>query len=129
MKPRDGYCPAPPAAPKNPPSPPKFRRSQPDWLELTADGAIIKLERPLTFDVGAVAGFQGASISHERICMRHPTVEDRDNARADAVDTEDCERKLFAILTPFTAAQLAKLRLTDYMRLQEAYCWLIGLLK
>ncbi|MFK1433032.1 phage tail assembly protein [Pseudomonas aeruginosa] len=90
-------------------------KKQPEWLELTADAAVITLSRPSTVN----------SVSVDRITLRAPTVRDVRQVGRLGGDAEERELQLFASLAEVGVSDLESLRLVDYQRLQEGYFRLV----
>lgn len=83
-----------------------------EWLKQNEDGSVdITLSKPATIN--------GAQVSFLR--MREPTVADQLAAKSAGADAKDVELAMFANLMETTPADLHRLKLRDYSRLQAAF--------
>ncbi|MBK3511317.1 phage tail assembly protein [Pseudomonas sp. MF6747] len=84
----------------------------PEWLELTAAGAVVKLKYPLEVD--------GTKV--DKIQMRAPCLRDLRAAGATTNgDQEQLEVNLLCSLTEIGEKDLGAIKTVDYKRLQEGY--------
>lgn len=83
-----------------------------DWMDVSDDGSVtITLSRPLEIN--------GAKVSY--IVMREPDVEDQIISNETRGSDVVKEVTLFSNLCTISPADLRKLKLRDYMRLQAAF--------
>lgn len=84
----------------------------PEWLELSADGAVVTLKYPLEVD----------GMKRDKITMRAPCLRDLRAASATANgDQEQLEVNLLCSLTQIGDKDLGAIKTVDYKRLQEGY--------
>lgn len=84
----------------------------PEWLVLSADGAVVTLKYPLEVD----------GMKRDKIAMRAPCLRDLRAASAMANgDQEQLEVNLLCSLTQIGDKDLGAIKTVDYKRLQEGY--------
>ena len=95
---------------------PTTEKSLPKWLQLSGDGFRISLKYPTEL----------SGVTVDTLMMRAPCVRDVRAAQATSNgDAEQRELSLFASLTQTPEAELAALKVVDYMRLQAGYFRLV----
>lgn len=88
----------------------------PRWLTVGADSATVKLSRPIDMN----------GVKQNQLTMRVPTVGDlRAAAKQNKDDKESQEITLFASLAGCAPADIERLSVADYGRVQEGYFRLI----
>lgn len=85
--------------------------NKPEWLEEKDDGTHIKLAKAIDIDGVAIA----------TLVMREPTVDDQLSATKSKGDDAEREITLFANLCEVSPAEIRKLSLRDYKRVQRAF--------
>ncbi|MBC6626160.1 phage tail assembly protein [Pseudomonas sp.] len=84
----------------------------PEWLELSADGAVVTLKYPIEVD----------GVKRDKIPMRAPCLRDIRAATASASgNQEQYEVNLFCSLTQIGEKDLGAIKTVDYKRMQEGY--------
>lgn len=84
----------------------------PSWLNITEDGVIVTLRKPIVID----------GVTVDKLTMREPTVRDIRAAGAIANgDDEVRELNLFSSLTQVGQSTLESIGVRNYNRLQEGY--------
>lgn len=84
----------------------------PSWLNITEDGVIVTLRKPIVID----------GVTVDKLTMREPTVRDIRAASAMANgDDEVRELNLLSSLTQVGQGALDSIGLRNYKRLQEGY--------
>lgn len=92
-------------------------KPMPEWLALGADAAIIQLSKPVELN----------GVRTDRISLRSPTIGDMRAAnKLNKDDDEAKEIQLFATLAECGVADIERLTLRDYGRLQEGYFRLVS---
>lgn len=89
----------------------------PTWLAVTADNATITLSRAIELN----------GVRCDRLVLRTPTIGDmRHAARLHKDDKEAQEIQLFANLAECSPADIERLSMRDYGRVQEGYFRLVA---
>lgn len=84
----------------------------PEWLTLSAEGAVVTLKYPLDVD----------GMKRDKIVMRAPCLRDLRAAGATSNgDQEQLEVNLLCSLTEIGEKDLGAIKTVDYKRLQEGY--------
>ena len=84
----------------------------PEWLELTAAGAVVKLKYPLEVD----------GVKMDKVAMRAPCLRDLRAANSTSNgDQEQLEVTMLCSLTEIGEKDLGAIKTVDYKRLQEGY--------
>ena len=92
-------------------------KKTPDWLTIGPENATIRLSRPTAMN----------GVQQDKIALRIPTVGDlRAAAKLSRDDKEYQEIVLFASLAECAPADIEKLSVRDYNRVQEGYFRLIA---